>query len=309
MTGPTVIENTRRERPRRQDKKTSSQGLALRGSTGPRSHRGKRRSRYNALKHGIFAKVVLQGSVLRESKAEYLELLASLCASLQPAGGAEELLVEKLAMLAWRMARAVRAETAIVVKQTEFLREDHEAQLEKNSEGPMLQLAEASAGIARRYENPHLLRRAIQLLEVLSFVVEDRGFKPEQDEGLLERLYGGSDRREGLCLAYRISSSQADEAADGPTTEACQREFLEKVGFEIERLLGKVQHVEVRQKKELPLREESLAIPKETELDRLLRYEARLEGSFDRTLSQLERLQRMRRGQPIASPIKVELSH
>lgn len=42
-------------------------------------------------------------------------------------------------------------------------------------------------------------------------------------------------------------------------------------------------------------------------LDRLLRYETSLERSFDRTLSQLERLQRMRLGQPVLP--KLEVSH
>jgi hypothetical protein len=41
-------------------------------------------------------------------------------------------------------------------------------------------------------------------------------------------------------------------------------------------------------------------------LDRLLRYEANLERSFDRTLSQLERLQRMRLGQPVLPRVEVQ---
>ncbi len=40
-------------------------------------------------------------------------------------------------------------------------------------------------------------------------------------------------------------------------------------------------------------------VPDARVLDRLLRYEASLDRSFERTLSQLERLQRMRLGQPI----------
>jgi hypothetical protein len=43
-------------------------------------------------------------------------------------------------------------------------------------------------------------------------------------------------------------------------------------------------------------------------LDRLPRYEASIERSFERILSQLERIQRMRLGQPVAPPIKVEIS-
>jgi hypothetical protein len=42
-------------------------------------------------------------------------------------------------------------------------------------------------------------------------------------------------------------------------------------------------------------------------LDRLLRYEARLERSFDRTLNRLERLQRMRLGQPVLPRLEVPI--
>jgi len=42
--------------------------------------------------------------------------------------------------------------------------------------------------------------------------------------------------------------------------------------------------------------------------DRLIRYEAQLSREFDRTLNQLERLQRMPKGQPVLPPIKVEVS-
>jgi hypothetical protein len=43
-------------------------------------------------------------------------------------------------------------------------------------------------------------------------------------------------------------------------------------------------------------------------LDRLQGYEAHLDRAFDRTLSQLERLQRMRLGQPTPPEIKVNVS-
>ena len=42
--------------------------------------------------------------------------------------------------------------------------------------------------------------------------------------------------------------------------------------------------------------------------EHLLRYEASIERAFDRTLSQIERAQRMRLGQPILPPIKLDVS-
>ena len=49
-------------------------------------------------------------------------------------------------------------------------------------------------------------------------------------------------------------------------------------------------------------------VPETPRLDRLLRYEASLERSLDRTLSQLERLQRMRLGQPVLPKLEVRHS-
>ncbi|HEV1996290.1 MAG TPA: hypothetical protein VGR03_18290 [Candidatus Acidoferrum sp.] len=49
-------------------------------------------------------------------------------------------------------------------------------------------------------------------------------------------------------------------------------------------------------------------IPDAPTLDRLLRYEASLERSFDRTLSQLERRQRMRLGQTVLPEIRLHHS-
>jgi len=48
-------------------------------------------------------------------------------------------------------------------------------------------------------------------------------------------------------------------------------------------------------------------VPLTLQFDHLLRYEASLERNFDRTLGQLERVQRMRLGQPVLP--KLEMHH
>jgi len=68
-------------------------------STGPRTERGKQRSRHNALKHGIFSEAAVLKS---ESHAEFQSLLKGLRECLQPQGTLEEVLVEKLATILWR---------------------------------------------------------------------------------------------------------------------------------------------------------------------------------------------------------------
>lgn len=79
------------------------------GPTEPRTTQGKDRSNRNALKHGIFSQAVL---LKGESRAEYDALLNGLRENLQPEGTLEEMLVEKLAMDAWRLRRLFIAEAA-----------------------------------------------------------------------------------------------------------------------------------------------------------------------------------------------------
>src|ERR1700746_2261565 len=74
---------------------------------GPRSPNGKERSKYNAVKHGIFSKViVLEG----EPRGTFDKLLSGLFSDLQPVGELERILVEKIATLVWRYRRLIVTE-------------------------------------------------------------------------------------------------------------------------------------------------------------------------------------------------------
>ena len=65
------------------------------------------------MKHGIFSRpALLKG----EPKAEYDELLSGLQRDFDPQGTLEERLVEKLAVLMWRLRRSLVAETAEIQK-------------------------------------------------------------------------------------------------------------------------------------------------------------------------------------------------
>jgi hypothetical protein len=75
---------------------------------------------------------------------------------------------------------------------------------------------------------------------------------------------------------------------------------LDEIDAEIRRLKG----LHKRRKSSEPERADidllRRNVPESLWLDRVLRYEASLERAFDRTLSQLERMQRLRLGQPVA---------
>jgi hypothetical protein len=81
-------------------------------SRGPKTEGGKARSAQNALKHGMRAQkyVVLP----QEDAAEFARLEATLIAQLAPAGGAlQTVLAQRVAVAAWRVARADRLEVEL----------------------------------------------------------------------------------------------------------------------------------------------------------------------------------------------------
>jgi hypothetical protein len=80
-------------------------------SRGPRTPEGKTRSAQNALKHGLRAQkyVVLP----QEDAAGFADLEAALIAELAPIGTLQTVLAQRVAIAAWRLARADRLEAEV----------------------------------------------------------------------------------------------------------------------------------------------------------------------------------------------------
>ena len=73
-------------------------------------------ARHNAVKHGIFAKLLLAGTAFGEEKEQLLELIAAVRDAIRPANDLEEILVEKLAVLLLRQTRVCKAYQKIAPK-------------------------------------------------------------------------------------------------------------------------------------------------------------------------------------------------
>jgi hypothetical protein len=88
-----------------------------RKSTGPRSEEGKRVSSANALDWGFWSEKAL---IAGEGEAEFAKVRASLLASMNPEGGLESLLAERITLLAWRwLQRVPRVEAELFALQLE----------------------------------------------------------------------------------------------------------------------------------------------------------------------------------------------
>src|SRR4051812_27530653 len=80
-------------------KKIAANRNNARGSTGPRTQRGKGFSRMNALKHGLSSKLLFVNPCRNEiEKKRFQELYAALIKEWTPTGVTEESLVAKVAM-------------------------------------------------------------------------------------------------------------------------------------------------------------------------------------------------------------------
>lgn len=307
-------ENTRGSRHDSKDSKTSGQVVAGRPgrSTGPVTAPGKKRASKNALKHGIFSKVVVLAG---ESRSSYEELLDGLQDYWQPEGKMEDLLVEKLSVLFWRYKRLTQAEAAEIHKVTEFLGQSlREQDLRVAEESEIW--GELGKGMLHQATNPCIYERAIYLLLGLRWKLAERGANFEEDIDLLKKLYGlpvdgelpYRYLREYAAIAFVVGKKGAsvDEAAHN-------LELTKKIAVrDIDREIRRLEELQETYKEIAEKRKEYTAqasgIPSEGTMNRLMRYEANLERFLDRTMTQLERLQRMRAGQAIPPPLKIEVS-
>ena len=89
-------------------------------STGPRSERGKRRSRRNAFRHGLSAETVID---VLEDPADYKALASAINADYRPRTNFERELVGRLVSLVWRLRRATAIESGLFAIEEQALRE------------------------------------------------------------------------------------------------------------------------------------------------------------------------------------------
>src|SRR5216683_6653728 len=300
-------ENLKSSKPRRNNTSGNKSGAATaansatsssltRRATGPRTPQGKERSKFNARKHGLFSKAILLHD---ESRAEYDALLDGLMENLQPRGKLEIVLVENLATLLWRKRRLLQVETAEIEK-AQFLVRDLALQNQVD-ELEYAQLKDVSDA-KRGHSNALLLiRNAIQILD-MNRVCVMAGDSQSEDSVLrtLKSIYGYQDegpepygwRQMSLMLSKLISSPKLGKK-DSENPPDAKQIVVEAICEEIMRL---VELHDTAAKVEALRRDHNLAatrIPSQEVSDRLLRYEAHFSREFDRTLAQLERLQRM----------------
>jgi hypothetical protein len=286
-----------------------------RGSTGPRSEAGKQRSSRNAFKHGIFANVVV---VPGESSARYRSLLENLRDERQPEGLTEEFLTEIIANIMWRLRRLYTAESAEIRQGREFIewdernRQTGEAE-EIGTKSGEVDLLDTEPGLIWNVRNPVIVGRCLELLLELQHEIKAGGFEHKRDTAFLKKIYGTNNHlRKTLYQSYfewaETSKLKKESQRQGfVTAEEFKKFFLSRMAKEIRRLRDyQREHTSVESERmKLEVLRRNVSGPESCE--HLRKNEVTLLKELDRIMNLLDRMQRLRRGQPVAPRIDVNL--
>jgi len=269
------------------------------------------------MKDGIFSTAtVIRG----EDHAQYLELLQGLHQACRSEGTLEETLVDKLATILWRHRRLIRAEEAQFLGTAELLEKD----LKKRRQEAAREIEESlkpNSGefLLKHISHPGIIERCLELLIELRDKVKEEEVPSEREFAVMRKLFGRKLGELGDNEPSWHDSDRLFDVVEIPDDEryssgfrsevAAKEEILRTIDAEIERLreIQQTQAPEWLKRNQLEVLR--LTINEGVGLDRLVRYEASLERAFDRTLAQLERLQRMRLGQPVIPRVELGLNH
>jgi len=260
-------------------------------STGPRTARGKAASRFNALRHGVLAQqVVIPAAEGEESPAEFDALLARLCKDLNPQGALEEMLVEKVAVCYWRLGRVLRCEAGEIKKGLEA------ARCEEGPQGPAGHQAAKRLAILPDFRQE--VRTPWRWLSRLTGVLEEVR-NEAQRAGLLSQE--GGTRPDG----------QSAEGGDPPGSEGGNRPapWLNRINREIAWVRSLQLFAGNAEKVQMEAQGATFLLPSQEVFEKLRRYEGMLERQLYRAMRQLERLQRLRKGEAVPAPLSVEVAH
>lgn len=277
-------------------------------SSGPRTAGGKAISKMNAVKHGILStEVVVRGLHIREREEEFKELRERFWEELAPVGPVEEMLVERIVTVQWRLRRVLKAEAGEIALSVDgerwkrSTRERLSARIFfsefKDTETEMMK---STAGLT-------------YLMDVMTALREDVMREGELTDAAVDCVLGRfANQPNSLTRELRRFRERLTANPGGLTAETLQEEHRQAALRHIDGKLRSYEELsgqrEEREEKEEMAQLAADMIPAPVVLDKILRYETTLERQLYRALNQLERLQRRRIGEDVPPPLSVEVS-
>ena len=263
-----------------------------RKSTGPKTAEGKAIVARNSLAHGIYAQtpVVDQAETVEEWNAYRQAMLQGLEAE----GMLEETLAERIILNAWRLRRVVRYETGEIHRDIE----EGKKQQHKPQEQELLyktflvdfRAAENNSNIS--YNDARWL-----LQSALAYSPSNDNTEPFlKDRELNEYLNQLQTYKP--CTVGQVRQLLEQIAKYQRTTSAG---LLDAILQETEKKI-------TQNSKKLAALPSAHLLPNTLAVEKLMRYETHLTRMFHRDLHELQRLQALRFGQPVAAPVVMDIS-
>ena len=270
---------------------------------GPQTEAGKRAVSQNATTHGITSPSPVAGG---EDATEWERFKRGWHDYFKPVGVPEEEIVDFLAITSWRRRRIIRREVALMDARYEAMEDG--AQSNTLSHGWAMGERELdSTGCD--------VDTGTELLQILDTLDANTKLDPEAAKSAFGLLFfcGPLDFRELPERREESSTATAGSFREWISIQAAaeQMTYLEVVQSALqggERILdGRARRREAAERCRLA-RERAALMPSVQEMDSLVRHEAHFDRSFARGLSQLEMLQRLRNGEQLPPPERVEVT-
>jgi hypothetical protein len=282
-----------------------------RNSTGPKTLHGKAASKMNALKHGVLAEsVVVRGHKIKESARAFKKLCHEFFASHAPAGPLEEMLVEQIVTVAWRLRRARRAESGEIALSVDT------GWSGRDKHNPLTTILNMPSTI---FSDPLVmqLERSALGCHYLLFVLRGLRKDVERDGELTEaslKDFKTALRDHPDAMVRKLDGFHVWFMSNPEKLEpdALRTRHKDEVLKFLDRQIRNIEYMEERRDEQEKVEEQSrqaaAVLPSEATLDKILRYETSLERQLYRAMNHLERLQRRRQGENIPAPVTMEIS-
>jgi hypothetical protein len=276
-------------------------------STGPKTSEGKAASSMNALKHAVLARQILvHGHDIDESTDEFKDFCAEYHEHLAPVGPLEQMLVDQIVAINWRLRRARMAETAEITLSVDDAWRRHNNGINPDSQWlGWLASGDPVFNMQKTADGNHVIER---MLGDLREMVEREG---ELTETAIQELvcgFGGKPniltrRLDNLRLELLKNPEGLDLAALRERNLKTIFDYLDK---EFDKLANRFADCLEDECNRAQTSQTAAVLPSEQTLQKILRYESTLEKQLFRAMDQLEHLQRRRLGQKPASTPPME---
>jgi hypothetical protein len=226
---------------------------------------------------------------------------------LQPAGPLEEMLVDQIVTAHWRRRRTLTAESGEIALNVDTGRRSRSQGTE-----PVVQWVQW-----RAFGDPlHAMGKSSLGNSIIRGWLNELRKSVEADGALTETALqkfaakvGGETN--GLVRQPDAFRQKFDAGSGGMEAAAQERQKAETLHF-LDREISAVQFAlslcvdEEDSEEDAP--QAAAVLPSAETLDKILRYETKLERQMYQAMAQLERVQRLRRGEAIPAPLSVEVS-